>query len=169
MLSGLTVGGFVGIVLAILSFVGLIIGVAIWRYHRKHAPPQISPDKDLREHVMPYAEQADEIDTHSFDERMFNMATSPKPTVPPRTRSNVGTEGRTAATPTTAVPTTSTDISSFGKVLRAQLKEKTTDVSDYTLDYGYEGASDEEGFTAEAASSLVHPETSSGFNANENT
>nr|CDS18766.1 neural cadherin [Echinococcus granulosus] len=179
MLSGLTVGGFVGIVLAILSFVGLIIGVAIWRYHRKHAPPQISPDKDLREHVMPYAEQADEIDTHSFDERMFNMATSPKPTVPPipailidlldsslsaRTRSNVGTEGRTAATPTTAVPTTSTDISSFGKVLRAQLKEKTTDVSDYTLDYGYEGASDEEGFTAEAASSLVHPETSSGFN-----
>ncbi|VDK36063.1 unnamed protein product, partial [Taenia asiatica] len=69
MRAGLTVGAFVGIVLAVLAFVGkhilccfycsgLIVGVVIWRCRRKHAPPQISPDKDLREHVMPYAEQA---------------------------------------------------------------------------------------------------------------
>lgn len=63
----------------------------------------------------------------------------------------------------TAAATTSSDFSNFGKELRAQLKDKLTDVPDYTLDYGYEGGSDEEGFTAEAASSLVHPETSSGF------
>ncbi|KAL5106290.1 Neural-cadherin [Taenia crassiceps] len=179
MRAELTVGAFVGIVLAVLSFVGLIIGVVIWRCRRKHAPPQISPDKDLREHVMPYAEQAEEIDTHSFDERMFNAVNSPKPTVPPipailidlldsslsaRTRSIAGTEGRTTVTPTTAAATTSADVSSFEKVLRAQLKDKLTEVPDYTLDYGYEGGSDEDGFTVEAASSLVQPETSSGFN-----
>ncbi len=39
---------------------------------------------------------------------------------------------------TASGPPNPADITSFGKVLNAQLK-KPTDVPDYTLDYGYEG------------------------------
>ncbi|VDM24554.1 unnamed protein product [Hydatigera taeniaeformis] len=81
-----------------------------------------------------------------------------------RTRSIAATEGRATVTPTTAPVPSSVDISTFGKVLRAQLKDKVTEVPDYTLDYGYEGGSDDEGATAEAASSLVQSATYSGFN-----
>lgn len=44
--------------MGLFHFLGLIIGVVIWRCHRKRAPHQLSPDKDLREHVVPYCEQA---------------------------------------------------------------------------------------------------------------
>ncbi|KAL5969607.1 hypothetical protein TSMEX_002670 [Taenia solium] len=102
-----------------------------------------------------------EADRHAIDTK---MSTQQRELIHPRTRSIAGTEGRAAVTPTTAAETTSVDVSSFEKVLRAQLKDKMTEVPDYTLDYGYEGGSDEDGYTAEAASSLVQPETSSGFN-----
>ena len=74
----------------------LIIMVIVWRCHRKRALPQLLPDKDVREHVMPYAETAgkrdtfsiwviepsDEIDTLSFDERKLGIPSSAQPVVP---------------------------------------------------------------------------------------
>ncbi|VDL63580.1 unnamed protein product [Hymenolepis diminuta] len=140
----------------------MIIGVVIWRCWRKKAPPQISPDKDIREHVMPYAEKADEVDTCSFDERKLGMPDLPKPLFPAKTRSSAEIPDRTH---TTASPIYTTDLTSFGQVLRDQLKtRKTVEVPDYTLDYGYEGgdtSADEEG---EDISSPIQEETSSGFN-----
>ncbi|VUZ39348.1 unnamed protein product, partial [Hymenolepis diminuta] len=177
MKANLTVGAFVGIVLSIVCFIGLIIGVVIWRCWRKKAPPQISPDKDIREHVMPYAEKADEVDTCSFDERKLGMPDLPKPLFPVMPTISVDLFASTASTKTrssaeipdrthtTASPIYTTDLTSFGQVLRDQLKtRKTVEVPDYTLDYGYEGgdtSADEEG---EDISSPIQEETSSGFN-----
>lgn len=79
-----------------------------------------------------------------------------------KTRSSAEIPDRTH---TTASPVYTTDVTSFGQVLRDQLKtRKTVEVPDYTLDYGYEGgdtSADEEG---EDISSPIQEETSSGFN-----
>ncbi|VDO01555.1 unnamed protein product [Rodentolepis nana] len=79
-----------------------------------------------------------------------------------KTRSLAETPGRTQ---TTASSIYTTDVTSFGRVLKDQLKtNKTNEVPDYTLDYGYEGgdtSTEEEG---EGISSPLHEENSSGFN-----
>ncbi|KAM7536230.1 hypothetical protein Aperf_G00000082111 [Anoplocephala perfoliata] len=163
MVANLTVGAFIGIVLSIVCFIFLIIAVVIWRCYRKRAPPQISPDMDLREHVMPYTEQADEIDTHSFDERKLGLPELPLPRFPVKTQP-ISENGE--ITRSTASPIYASDVTSFSRVLRDQLKtNKNNEVPDYTLDYGYEGENsslEEDDADTSGISSPI--QTSSGFN-----
>ena len=87
-----------------------------------------------------------------------------------RTQSTREGEYKTTTTTTntakTAPPSSSIDVSMFGRVLKDQVKSKPTVVPDYTLDYGYEGgnSSGEEELTTEGISSPLHAENSSGFN-----
>uniref|UniRef100_A0A5K3FQJ2 Cadherin_C domain-containing protein n=2 Tax=Mesocestoides corti TaxID=53468 RepID=A0A5K3FQJ2_MESCO len=188
MRAGLSVGAFTGIVIAIFAVLGLIIGVVVWRCYRKRTPPQLSPDKDLREHVMPYFEQADEIDTHSFDEGrlafqhppqmtqpstwagmptfLFDLLDSTTLTVAKSRTNTTGTGVRTSTTSPGDARSTS-----FQQVLNAQLKTKPIEVPDYTLDYGYEGGNtsaeedevERDNYLDESEDSRMRSMSSSGF------